>query len=42
LKELWLKYRALLEPRIAGIGCGFWIFRPNYVVNLWKWWTWKF
>jgi len=36
LKELWPKYRALSEPGTVGIGYNFWIFRLNYVANLWK------
>jgi len=42
LKALWLKYQALSKPGTAGIGCGFWLFRLNYVANLWMCWTWKF
>jgi len=34
LKELWPKNRELSELGTAGIGCGFWIFRLNYIANL--------
>jgi len=36
LRELWPEYQALSDLETAGIGCGLWIFRLGYVVNLWN------